>query len=93
MNPYLVALRRILPVLVLQLLCTSPVLAQNPAPIQAEEARLELTRQVPISTEVTGRLKNVNPSKLGAQVRYTCTNVEIHRPSRTVFSNSIVLRI
>ena len=77
MNPYLVALRRILPVLVLHLLCTSPVLAQNPAPIQAEEARLELTRQVPISTEVTGRLKNVNPSKLGAQVKQGDLMIEV----------------
>ncbi len=77
MNPYLVALRTLLPVLGFLLAPAGPAIAQDPMPIRAEKARLELTRQVPISTEVTGRLKTVNPSKLGAQVRMGDLMIEV----------------
>ncbi|HQZ68517.1 MAG TPA: HlyD family efflux transporter periplasmic adaptor subunit, partial [Planctomycetaceae bacterium] len=77
MNTYLVAIHRLLPVLALLFVSAGQVIAQDPKPIRAEEARLELTRQVPISTEVTGRLRTVNPSRLGARVRMGDLMIEV----------------
>ena len=56
---------------VLALLSANTLIAQVPAPIKAEagRTRIELIRQVPISTEVTGKLKSVSPSEEGQYVK------------------------
>jgi multidrug efflux pump subunit AcrA (membrane-fusion protein) len=53
------------------------VQAQVPAPIKAEESRIVLIRQVPISTEVTGKLKSVSPSEEGQYVKHGDLMIEI----------------
>ncbi len=49
---------------------SSPVVAQGQTPIKAEEARMQIIREVPISTEVTGKLESVNPGKEGLYVKH-----------------------
>jgi len=53
----------------LTFLSASTLIAQAPTPIKAEKGRIELIRQVPISTEVTGKLKSVSPSEEGQYVK------------------------
>ncbi len=59
------------------LLSADCLLAQVPAPIKAEKSRIELIRQVPISTEVTGKLKSVSPSEEGQYVKQGDLMIEI----------------
>lgn len=77
MRRTLIALRIILPICVLLLLNIDTLKAQDPPPIRAEEARMELIRQVPISTEVTGKLKTVSPSEEGRYVKQGDLMIEI----------------
>lgn len=53
----------------LAVLIAIPVEAQNLNSIKAIEPRIELIRQVPISTEVTGKLRSVTPSEEGQSVK------------------------
>lgn len=69
MNPVLPGNRTFFQSAALTVLLLSPVVAQRPDPIKAAEARLELIRQVPISTEVNGKLVNVSPSEEGQYVK------------------------
>ncbi len=61
----------------LTVLFVNSAVAQSPEPINAEEARMELIRQVPISTEVTGKLRSVNPSEEGQYVKKGDLMIEV----------------
>lgn len=62
-------LRTVGPGTALAVLLFCPVVAQGQVSIKAEEARMELIRQVPISTEVNGKLVNVSPNEEGQYVK------------------------
>ena len=62
---------------VLLALVSSPLVAQGQTPIKAEEARIEIIREVPISTEVTGKLKSVHPGKEGLYVKQGELMIEV----------------
>ena len=53
----------------LAVLIAIPAEAQSPNSIKAIEPRIELIRQVPISTQVTGTLRSVTPSEEGQSVK------------------------
>lgn len=53
----------------LAILLSSPAITQGQTPIRAEEARMQIIREVPISTEVTGKLRSVSPAKEGLYVK------------------------
>ena len=61
----------------LALLLSSPLVAQGQTPIKAEEARMQIIREVPISTEVTGKLQTVNPGKEGLYVKQGDLMIEV----------------
>jgi multidrug resistance efflux pump len=61
----------------LALLLLSPLVAQGQTPIKAEEARMQIIREVPISTEVTGKLESVNPGKEGLYVKQGDLMIEV----------------
>ena len=61
----------------LTLLLSSPLVAQGQTPIKAEEARMQIIREVPISTEVTGKLQSVNPGKEGLYVKQGDLMIEV----------------
>ena len=62
---------------VLLALVSSPLVAQGQTPIKSEEARIEIIREVPISTEVTGKLKSVHPGKEGLYVKQGELMIEV----------------
>lgn len=61
----------------LALLVSNPLAAQGQTPIKAEEARMQIIREVPISTEVTGKLESVNPAKEGLYVKQGDLMIEV----------------
>ncbi len=61
----------------LALLLSSPLVAQGQTPIKAEEARMQIIREVPISTEVTGKLESVSPGKEGLYVKQGDLMIEV----------------
>lgn len=69
MSPFLLRIRTFCPSAALAVLLLNPAAAQGQSQIKAEEARVELIRQVPISTEVNGTLVNVSPDEEGQYVK------------------------
>lgn len=59
-------------------LLLTPVAAFGQTPIKADEARMEIKRQVPISTEVTGKLITVTPSEEGQYVKKGDLLIEVN---------------
>ncbi len=78
MSPIFFGIRTVCTSAALALLLLSPVVAQGQSSIKAEEARMELIRQVPISTEVTGRLVNVSPNEEGQYVKEGDLLIEVN---------------
>lgn len=77
MSHFLTEIRTTLVGVFLALLLSSPLVAQGQTPIKAEEARMQIIREVPISTEVTGKLQSVNPSKEGLYVKQGDLMIEV----------------
>ncbi len=63
--------------IMLAVLLSSPVVANGQTPIRAEEARMQIIREVPISTEVTGKLRSVSPGKEGQYVKQGDLMIEV----------------
>ena len=63
--------------LALTLTSAESLIAEPADQIKAEEARIELIRQVPISTEVAGKLKSVSPSEEGQYVKQNELMIEV----------------
>jgi len=78
MSPILLRIRTVCTIAALALLLLSPSVAKGQSSIKAEEARMELIRQVPISTEVTGRLVNVSPNEEGQYVKEGDLLIEVN---------------
>lgn len=74
---FLPEIRTFLVGVLLAVLLSSPAVAQDPTPIKAEEARMQIIREVPISTEVTGKLKSVSPPKEGLYVKEGDLMIEV----------------
>lgn len=77
MSHFLHEIRTIAFGVLLALLLSSPLAAQGQTPIKAEEARMQIIREVPISTEVTGKLESVNPGKEGLYVKQGDLMIEV----------------
>ncbi len=77
MSHFLTEIRTTLVGASLALLLSSPLVAQGQTPIKAEEARMQIIREVPISTEVTGKLQTVNPGKEGLYVKQGDLMIEV----------------
>lgn len=69
MSQNLRRIRTFCPIAALAVLFLSPAVAHGQSQIKAEEARIELIRQVPISTEVNGKLVKVSPNEEGQYVK------------------------
>ena len=78
MSPILLRIRTFCSAAALAVLLLSPGVAQGQSQIKAEEARVELIRQVPISTEVTGKLVNVSPNEEGQYVKEGDLLIEVN---------------
>ena len=78
MSPVLLGIRTVCTSAALALLLLGPAVAQGQSSIKAEEARVELIRQVPISTEVTGKLVNVSPNEEGQYVKEGDLLIEVN---------------
>ncbi len=78
MSPILLRIRTFSPGAALAVLLLIPSVAQGQSQIKAEEARMELIRQVPISTEVTGKLVNVTPNEEGQYVKEGDLLIEVN---------------
>lgn len=65
------------PCVLLALLFANPLVAQGQTPIKAEDARMQIIREVPISTEVTGKLASVSPGKEGLYVKQGELMIEV----------------
>ena len=74
---FFLGIRTFLVSVLLAVLFMNPAVAQSPQRIKAEEARIELIRQVPISTEVTGKLRSLNPSEEGQYVKQGDLLIEV----------------
>ena len=78
MSQNLLRIRTFCPIAALVVLFLSPDVAHGQSQIRAEEARIELIRQVPISTEVTGTLINVSPNEEGQYVKEGDLLIEVN---------------
>lgn len=78
MSLVLLGIRTVCTSAALALLHLSPAVAQGQSSIKAEEARVELIRQVPISTEVTGKLVIVSPNEEGQYVKAGDLLIEVN---------------
>ena len=77
MSHFLPEIRTTVVGVMLALLLSSPLVAEGQTPIKAEEARMQIIREVPISTEVTGKLQSVNPGKEGLYVEQGDLMIEV----------------
>ena len=78
MSPILLRIWTFCPSAALAVVLLMPDVAQGQSQIKAEEARMELIRQVPISTEVTGKLINVSPNEEGQYVKEGDLLIEVN---------------
>ena len=78
MSPIMLRIRTFCPSGALAVLLLSQSVVHGQILIKAEDARIELIRQVPISTEVTGKLVNVSPNEEGQYVKEGDLLIEVN---------------